>query len=114
GGAVPGAPVTIVNSETGLTRSVTTDSAGERSEEHTSELQSLTNLVCRLLLEKKNPGVRCPVADLSPDDVDILFVRDNSEGLYAAAGAIFSKRTRDEVVLQERVNTGADVQRCLA
>src|SRR5258706_5141186 len=26
---------------------------GERSEEHTSELQSLTNLVCRLLLEKK-------------------------------------------------------------
>src|SRR5262249_30236124 len=27
---------------------------GIRSEEHTSELQSLTNLVCRLLLEKKN------------------------------------------------------------
>src|SRR5438046_7658695 len=27
--------------------------AGVRSEEHTSELQSLTNLVCRLLLEKK-------------------------------------------------------------
>ena len=26
----------------------------ERSEEHTSELQSLVNLVCRLLLEKKN------------------------------------------------------------
>src|SRR5258706_8460852 len=26
---------------------------GDRSEEHTSELQSLTNLVCRLLLEKK-------------------------------------------------------------
>src|SRR5262249_51053423 len=26
----------------------------ERSEEHTSELQSLTNLVCRLLLDKKN------------------------------------------------------------
>src|SRR5262249_56073463 len=26
-----------------------------RSEEHTSELQSLTNLVCRLLLDKKTP-----------------------------------------------------------
>src|SRR5690606_41747290 len=26
-----------------------------RSEEHTSELQSRENLVCRLLLEKKNP-----------------------------------------------------------
>src|SRR5258706_1521739 len=28
--------------------------SSRRSEEHTSELQSLTNLVCRLLLEKKN------------------------------------------------------------
>src|SRR5258706_3574710 len=27
--------------------------SNDRSEEHTSELQSLTNLVCRLLLEKK-------------------------------------------------------------
>src|SRR5256885_6111734 len=35
---------------------------GRRSEEHTSELQSPCNLVCRLLLEKKNtttqPGTR--------------------------------------------------------
>src|SRR5438093_5819400 len=30
--------------------------AALRSEEHTSELQSLTNLVCRLLLEKKKEG----------------------------------------------------------
>src|SRR2546427_2739432 len=33
-----------------------------RSEEHTSELQSQSNLVCRLLLEKKNtlaPAHRC-------------------------------------------------------
>src|SRR5258706_3852643 len=30
-----------------------------RSEEHTSELQSLTNLVCRLLLEKKKTAKRC-------------------------------------------------------
>src|SRR5438132_4357699 len=32
--------------------------AGERSEEHTSELQSHSDLVCRLLLEKKNCGRR--------------------------------------------------------
>src|SRR2546426_8233541 len=30
------------------------DARGGRSEEHTSELQSPCNLVCRLLLEKKN------------------------------------------------------------
>src|SRR5258706_10980972 len=29
-----------------------------RSEEHTSELQSLTNLVCRLLLEKKKKNIK--------------------------------------------------------
>src|SRR5438093_8742160 len=32
--------------------------AAWRSEEHTSELQSLTNLVCRLLLEKKKKPAR--------------------------------------------------------
>src|SRR2546430_9698952 len=31
----------------------TGDTVGYRSEEHTSELQSQSNLVCRLLLEKK-------------------------------------------------------------
>src|SRR2546430_10362894 len=34
----------------GIRRAVTV----QRSEEHTSELQSQSNLVCRLLLEKKN------------------------------------------------------------
>src|SRR5688572_31163885 len=32
--------------------------AGGRSEEHTSELQSQSNLVCRLLLEKKKNNKR--------------------------------------------------------
>src|SRR5437016_10484602 len=40
-----------------------------RSEEHTSELQSLTNLVCRLLLEKKNRQFRAiPGQVLSADE----------------------------------------------
>src|SRR2546430_13237234 len=33
---------------------------GERSEEHTSELQSQSNLVCRLLLEKKKKPHEAP------------------------------------------------------
>src|SRR5207249_12123926 len=35
-------------------RSIRPKRVGERSEEHTSELQSRFDLVCRLLLEKKN------------------------------------------------------------
>src|SRR2546427_4328341 len=34
-----------------------------RSEEHTSELQSQSNLVCRLLLEKKNNGTNTITPD---------------------------------------------------
>src|SRR2546427_7082259 len=34
-------------------RRSTSDRVDQRSEEHTSELQSQSNLVCRLLLEKK-------------------------------------------------------------
>src|SRR5258705_7751419 len=37
-----------------------------RSEEHTSELQSLRHLVCRLLLEKKTPPLRSPSSCRSP------------------------------------------------
>src|SRR2546426_2955447 len=37
----------------GRVRDVADGNAGARSEEHTSELQSPCNLVCRLLLEKK-------------------------------------------------------------
>src|SRR5438309_5507206 len=42
----------------------------DRSEEHTSELQSQFHLVCRLLLEKKNKSIRhlamSPIIDSGP------------------------------------------------
>src|SRR2546430_2493230 len=45
----------------GYIRSGTLDVRRKRSEEHTSELQSQSNLVCRLLLEKKKKKHRlCP------------------------------------------------------
>src|SRR6202049_2961208 len=50
------------------------ESARQRSEEHTSELQSHEHLVCRLLLEKKNTTAeewatlagRCNLCDMGP------------------------------------------------
>src|SRR2546430_4739496 len=41
--------------KTFYTTSTTCTCSPTRSEEHTSELQSQSNLVCRLLLEKKKP-----------------------------------------------------------
>src|SRR2546430_3079935 len=43
-------------------------SACSRSEEHTSELQSQSNLVCRLLLEKKKTTKRAPAQRLRSHD----------------------------------------------
>src|SRR5256885_7535893 len=41
----------------------------ERSEEHTSELQSPCNLVCRLLLEKKKTRIYKYLSSLVHDDL---------------------------------------------
>src|SRR5256885_5652010 len=45
-------------------RELDRDSRAGRSEEHTSELQSPCNLVCRLLLEKKKNTNHQPVTSL--------------------------------------------------
>src|SRR5690606_40309858 len=44
--------------KTGTLMDFVPQNASVRSEEHTSELQSRENLVCRLLLEKKNTSIR--------------------------------------------------------
>ena len=46
-----------VRLQKGLHDFVTTEDGDTRSEEHTSELQSLAYLVCRLLLEKSKAAV---------------------------------------------------------
>src|SRR2546430_8769902 len=43
-----------------------------RSEEHTSELQSQSNLVCRLLLEKKKKSIRKPTCPPPPTTLYLL------------------------------------------
>src|SRR5438067_7650757 len=43
----------------------------ERSEEHTSELQSRFDLVCRLLLEKKKKKEKAPVAVMEAENVAV-------------------------------------------
>src|SRR5690606_30936982 len=49
----PSAPATVRAAPEHARPTSTPSAAGSRSEEHTSELQSRENLVCRLLLEKK-------------------------------------------------------------
>src|SRR5688572_30422699 len=60
---------------------------GMRSEEHTSELQSQSKLVCRLLLEKKKT-VKAFAADVLAERPDAAAVRDR----HAEATACFVER----------------------
>src|SRR2546430_4469530 len=62
--------------------SAVTCTAGVRSEEHTSELQSQSNLVCRLLLEKKKKTQHQTHATNIPRAVNTHLVRDQSHRLY--------------------------------
>src|SRR2546430_8864036 len=55
-------------------------SAACRSEEHTSELQSQSNLVCRLLLEKKNKDLPTSFITGPPTEDGRYLLTSNSKG----------------------------------
>ena len=48
-------------------------------------------------------GAPCPLADVKREDIDMLFVRENSEGEYAGSGAWLFKNQPNEVVIQNGV-----------
>lgn len=58
-------------------------------------------------------GVRTPLKDKGPEDIDFVVVRENSEGLYAGAGGVLKRGTPDEVAVQESINTRKGVERCI-
>lgn len=62
---------------------------------------------------KLHPGVRSPIADITPEDVDFVVVRENSEGLYVGKGSFTAKGSPFEVAVQESVNTRHGVERCV-
>src|SRR4029453_828994 len=57
------------------------------------------------------PGVETLVPSHGEDDVDMVVVRENSEGLYAGAGGFQRKGTPFEVAIQESINTRHGVER---
>ncbi|MFQ6066069.1 MAG: 3-isopropylmalate dehydrogenase [bacterium] len=62
---------------------------------------------------KLYPGVWTPLKDKGPEDIDFVVVRENTEGLYVGAGGFLRKGTRDEVAVQEMINTRKGVERCV-
>lgn len=58
-------------------------------------------------------GVETPLKDKGPKDIDFVVVRENTEGLYTGSGGTLKKGTKDEVAIQESINTRKGVERCL-
>ena len=57
------------------------------------------------------PGVASPLSGLRAESVDMLVVREGTEGPYTDAGGIMRKGTPDEVATQESINTAFGVRR---
>jgi 3-isopropylmalate dehydrogenase len=57
------------------------------------------------------PGVASPLAGLRSESVDMLVVREGTEGPYIEAGGVMRKGTLGEVATQESVNTAFGIRR---
>jgi 3-isopropylmalate dehydrogenase len=60
---------------------------------------------------RRYPGVASPLSGLRADSIDMLVVREATEGPYIEAGGIMRKGTPGEVATQESINTAFGVGR---
>jgi 3-isopropylmalate dehydrogenase len=62
---------------------------------------------------KLYPGVASPIAGLTPEHLDLVVVRENTEGPYAGAGGVLRRGTSLEIATQESLNTYHGVERVI-
>jgi tartrate dehydrogenase/decarboxylase/D-malate dehydrogenase len=59
------------------------------------------------------PGVECPIRNKEPRDIDMIFVRENTEGEYAGVGGFIREGTMEETALQTGVFTRKNTERLM-
>ncbi|MEV4321368.1 3-isopropylmalate dehydrogenase [Microbispora rosea] len=57
------------------------------------------------------PGVTTPLGQARPEDIDMIVVREGTEGPYAGAGGVLRRGTPQEIATQESLNTAYGVER---
>jgi 3-isopropylmalate dehydrogenase len=57
------------------------------------------------------PGATTPLAGVAAGDIDMIVVREGTEGPYAGVGGVMRKGTPQEIATQESVNTAHGVER---
>ena len=58
-------------------------------------------------------GAPCPLKDATPEDIDMIFVRENTEGEYAGSGSWLFKGKPNEVVIQDGVFSRVGCERVI-
>jgi 3-isopropylmalate dehydrogenase len=71
------------------------------------------DLYINLRPSKLRPGVGGAVGAHQLSDLDLVIVRENTEGLYAGAGGTVHRGTEFETATEESLNTWAGVRRCV-
>jgi hypothetical protein len=59
------------------------------------------------------PGLEPPLRGRKPEEIRMLFVRENTEGEYCGLGGRFKLGTEDEVAIQQSVFTRKGVERVM-
>jgi tartrate dehydrogenase/decarboxylase/D-malate dehydrogenase len=59
------------------------------------------------------PGVKAPLADRKPGDIDFFVVRENTEGEYSSVGGIMFGGTDREIAIQETIMSRVGTDRVL-
>ena len=59
------------------------------------------------------PGTTSPLATVKPGEIDLVVVREGTEGLYAGAGGELHKGTPAEIATEESLNTRHGVERVI-
>jgi 3-isopropylmalate dehydrogenase len=62
---------------------------------------------------KLYPGVETPLAGKTPEDIDFVVVRENTEDMYCGVGGVMKKGTADEVATQSAIYTRKGCERCI-
>ncbi len=61
---------------------------------------------------KLYPGVECPLKDKGPEDIDMVFIRENSGGIYTGMGGATRVGTQEELATQIMAYDRRTVDRC--
>jgi tartrate dehydrogenase/decarboxylase/D-malate dehydrogenase len=60
------------------------------------------------------PGIDSPLRDVTPNDLDMVIVRENVEGEYSEIGGRMNQGTEDELAVQEAIFTRRGTDRVIA